>query len=330
MFEQQGHKLFRYGVGVKLTLFKLQRPSRPSGSGACPSAIESQPRKLQRDFAGGGGQEPMRVDQAAQAAAGGGAEDPMPANKAAQAAAGGGAEDPMPANQAAQVAAGDIAQDPMPVDQAAQAADSVDLVDEGSDLESHHFFHSADVPGNIGSAAVLPDALPTLDAQQDSATQLMHDLAVRLRVSSSNVGQVSACGREPCSGQQHVIQVEQHSWDQPGVDLSAVADGTSVQPRSTIKPAWDALVVAGGVVYILQHTIRTEHGVQGCALDKLLKRLGPGLKAMLLFLVPGYPKQDMAQGFRRQPYTSRKGREMSGCSRALQALDQLVASLPFS
>lgn len=163
MFEQQGHKLFRYGDGVKLTLFELQRPPGPSDSGACPSAIESQPRKLQRDFAGGG------------------AEDPMPADQAAQAAAGGGPEDPMPANQAAQVAAGDVAQDAMPVDQAAQAADSVDLCDEGSDLESHHFHHSVNVPGNIGSTAVVPGTLPTLDAQQDSATQLMQDLAARLR-----------------------------------------------------------------------------------------------------------------------------------------------------
>lgn len=312
MFEQQGHKLFRYGDGVKLTLFELQRPPGPSDSGACPSAIESQPRKLQRDFAGGGAQEPMRVDQAAQVAAGGGAEDPMLSD------------------QAAQAAAGDAGQDPMPADQAAQAAGSVDLGDEGSDLESHHFHHSVNVPGNIGSTAVVPGTLPTLDAQQDSATQLMQDLAVRLRASNSDVGQVPACGREPCSGQQLVIQVKQHLWDQPGVDLSAVADGTYVQPRSTINPAWDALVVAGGVVYILQYTIRTEHGVQGCALDKLLKRLGPGRKAMLLFLVPRYPKQDMAQGFRWQPYTSKKGREMSGCSRAVQALDQLVASLPFS
>jgi hypothetical protein len=188
--------------------------------------------------------------------------------------------------------------------------------------------HSA--KGNSGSAALVPGALPTLNAQQDNATQLRQDLAVRLSVSNSDVGQTSACRREPCSGQQCVIEVKQHLWDQPKADLSQLADGTYVQPRSAINPAWDALVVAEGVVYIIQYTISTEHGVQACALDKLLKRLGPGRKAMLLFLVPQYPKQDMAQRFKWQPYTSRQDTVMTrGCSKAVQALDQLVASLPF-
>lgn len=78
----------------------------------------------------------------------------------------------------------------------------------------------------------------------------------------------------------------------------AKASGVYVQPVSGINESWDALTGRGKVLYAIQYTRNPQHGISAPGMLALLNRLPPGMKLVILHLVP----QERFDRYSWQPY----------------------------